>query len=150
MQCQVSLRKTTFTWLNCVWFQRWTFVIQSSTHNMLDQNNRHFYKCERGYMQASSLWWIIHTVPPQPVLLHLNITHWRESWQLETAGWWSNVDPKRLQGLPSLGAKTLSWFPTQLGENSLNEIANIICLLICKYCMVILYIHSERLVYHFI
>lgn len=90
--------------------------------------------CEPAY----SLWWIIHAVCLQPVLPHSNITQWREFWQLKTAGWWSNVDPKRLQSPLSLGAKTPSCSPTQPGENSLNETANVnyqSCPLICHYCV---------------
>ena len=67
-----------------------------------------------------SLWWIIYnTVLSQPVLPRLNTTRWRGSWWPKTAGWWSSVDPKLLQGRTSPGAKTPSWSPTLPGDQSL-------------------------------
>lgn len=94
------------------------------------------------------LWWIIHTVPPQPVLPPLNTTQWRESWQLKTAGWWLHVDPKLPRSQSSPGAKTRSCCPTPAGERPLDKrLHHCLCPLICK-CSAVGLPHPQRLVIH--
>lgn len=117
-RCQIVWKVVEKVFLKMVKFELALKICQIRTLD-ISYECRMCHQC----MHERGLWWIIHTLPPQPVLPRLSTTQWRESWQLKTAGWWSNVDPKRLQSPPSLGAKTPSCSPTPPGERVSNEMA---------------------------